>query len=304
MTRFSGVIPPLCTPLDSSGAIDTRSLESLIDFQLAAGVHGLFVLGSSGEAIYLSDADRRRVVDVTSRHVAGQVPVLVGALAPTVNRVIDQVRWIAEYPVDAYVVTAPFYANLSDAETVDHFRQVATAVDRPLLAYDIPANVGRKLPLAVARELLATGIVAGLKDSSGSLAEFRVLLEQAGPERASCLLTGADVLADVALGLGADGLIPGLANVRPDLFVDLYQASGQGDADRVRQCQSAILQLVKIFGAGEPFGLGRHASELGALKHLLHTAGVIASPTVSRPLRRYPADGILALDAIIQALPQ
>jgi 4-hydroxy-tetrahydrodipicolinate synthase len=304
MSRFAGVIPPLCTPLDVDGRVDVGSLESLITFQLEAGVQGLFVLGSSGEAIYLTDDDRRKIVDVTTSYVAGQVPVFAGALDASTRRVIDQVRWLSDLAIQALVITAPFYANLSDPEIVGHFTAIAARTELPLIAYDIPGNVGRKLPLRVAQELLESGTISGIKDSSGSLADFRRLLDKQGEDRRSSLLSGADILADIALEIGADGLIPGLANVRPDLFVDLYAAHLRGDKNDVASCQHAILDLVAIFSAGEPFGLGRHASELGGLKYILQREGIIATAVVSPPLTRYPDEGLRALDEIVDRIPR
>lgn len=297
MTSFTGLLPPIVTPLLPDGGVDEASLRSLVEFQIAAGVDGLFILGSSGEAIYLDDASRRRVAEIAADAVRERVPLLVGALDSTPNRVIAQVRSFADLPVDAYVATAPFYANLAPAEIADHFRLVADAADAPVLAYDIPGNVGRRIDTRVLTALLADGTVAGLKDSSGSLTEFRLILDALGPDRAAAMLTGADILADLALALGADGLIPGLANVRPDLFVNLLTAHREGATGRVAVYQRAITRLTAIFGAGEP-RLGRHASELGALKYFLQKRGVIEHTTVSLPLGAYSEDGRLALDTI------
>lgn len=296
--RFSGLIPPIITPLTDEGRLDVESLSSLVEFQLAAGVNGLFVLGSSGEAIYLTDTARREVVEAAAAIVDHRVPLLVGALEATPARVADQIGSIGGLGADAIVVTAPFYANLAEHEVADHFRSAADATDLPILAYDIPGNVGRRIPLTVLTALLADGTIAGLKDSSGSLTEFRRALDAAGTDRSGVLLSGADILADLALDLGADGLIPGLANVRPDLFVALLRAHAADDRATVAAYQRAITDLTDIFGAGQPFGLGRHASELGALKHLLHRQGIIASTHVSPPLSRYSADALREVERI------
>lgn len=303
MTKFQGVIPPICTPLTADGRVDRESLARLIDFQLDAGVHGLFVLGSSGEAIYLSDADRVEVVETTMAHVAGRVPVIVGILDSTPLRVIQQAHLLAPFDPAAFVATAPFYANVSEREMAEHFRTVAAAIECPLLAYDIPGNVGRRIPVQVVSELLADGTIVGLKDSSGSLGEFRKVLD-ARRDAGEALLTGADLLADLALSLGADGLIPGLANVRPDLFVRLYNAHLAGRTQEVAVYQKAITALVDIFGVGERYGLGRHASELGALKNILHSRGVIETTVVSSPLGSYSPEALAALAEVVDRVSE
>jgi len=302
MTGFSGLIPPLVTPLTEDGSIDDASLAAVIEDQLAAGASGLFVLGSSGEAIYLSDAARREVVETAVSVTAGRVPVLAGALEATAVRVRHQVEWLEPLGVDALVVTAPFYANPSAGEVRDHFASIAAAATVPVLAYDIPGNVGRRIPWTVLAELLADGTIAGLKDSSGSLVEFRRIIDRLGPGRRGAMLTGSDVLADLALDLGAEGLIPGIANARPDLFAGLISAHRAGDHARVTALQRAITALTEVFAAGERQGMGRHASELGALKHLLHRRGIISSARVSEPLEPYPLPALELVDRIHDAM--
>lgn len=288
MTRLRGLVPPICTPLDDDGLVDERSLARLIEYQLAAGVDGIFVLGSSGEAVYLDDPQRRRVLEVARSAVSGAVPLLVGALEATTARVIDQVRMLEGNGVDAWVVTAPFYANCSPAEVTEHFRRIAGAAGHPVLAYDIPGNVGRRLDLDVSAQLLQERTIAGLKDSSGTLEDFSVLLGRTGQDRTVSLLTGVDAKASEALDLGADGLIPGLANVRPGYFVELLRAHGAGDRRRASAYQDAITGLTALFGIGLRHGVGRHASELGGLKAVLNQEGVIATTAVSPPMSRYP----------------
>lgn len=288
MMRLAGLIPPLCTPLAHDGSIDVPSLRSLIEFQLEAGATGIFVLGSSGEAIYLDDAERRQVAEAAAGVVGGRVPLLIGALAPTTRRVIQQMGMLADVGADAFVVTAPFYAQPSPQEVAAHFRKSAAASPLPVLIYDIPGNVGYKIAPEIAVAVLRDGTIAGLKDSSGSLEDFARVAVDIGTDRVAALLSGADTTALRALEAGADGLIPGLANVRPDLFVDLLTAHAAGDRGRAGVIQDAIVTLNGIFRIGQEHGLGRHASEIGALKNVLVDRGVIRAPLSPEPLEPYP----------------
>lgn len=301
MSAFRGIIPPLCTPLDDAGMVDSASLERLVQRQLDAGVHGLFVLGSSGEAIYLDDRARSRALEVVVSTVAGAVPVLAGALAGSTARVIEQARWIERLPVDAVVVTAPFYAHVNDAEIATHFETVASAIRVPVIAYDIPGNVGRKLSTEVVIDLLRREVIAGLKDTSGDMPGFRRIIDGLG-NRPSSVMTGSDSLAAEALAAGAHGIVPGIGNVCPDLFVDLYAAHGRGDTVIVERLQGQISVMASVFAVGGRHGMGRHASELGVLKYLLHRDGVIQSPVVSIPLAPYPAAAAAEVRAIVEAI--
>jgi 4-hydroxy-tetrahydrodipicolinate synthase len=291
MSMFRGIIPPICTPLDEERRVDVRSLEALVEHHLRAGVHGLFALGSTGEAIYLTDADRRVVLDVVVGTVAGSVPVFAGALDASTARTVDQVRWVSHYRIDALVVTAPFYANVSPAEIVTHFTTVAAAAHAPVLAYDIPGNVGKKLAAATSVELLASGVLGGLKDSSGNMDDFLKILaalpEQ--PARTSSIFTGSDARALEYLDAGADGIVPGIGNICAQWFVELWNAHRAGDRDGAQRAQQLITAMTEVFPIGEHHGLGRHASELGGLKTVLAHDGLTSSSQVSLPLSRMPA---------------
>jgi 4-hydroxy-tetrahydrodipicolinate synthase len=302
MTAFKGIITPLCTPLAADGTVDARSLERLVGKQLEAGVNGVFALGSSGEAIYLDDDSRARVLGIVVATVAGAVPVFAGALAGSTARVVQQIRWISGFAVDAIVVTAPFYANVSDAETVTHFETVAAASKIPVIAYDIPGNVGRKLAVDVTVDLLKRKVLAGLKDTSGDLPGFFRILAEMGDRSNSSIMTGSDKEAARCLAAGADGIVPGLGNVCPDLFVGLYAAHLRGDTPAVQRFQDQIADIVAIFSVGMKYGLGRHASELGALKFLLYRAGIFDTTVVSLPLTPYPDSAGAEVASIVERI--
>ncbi len=286
--KFSGVIPPLCTPFADNGELDRESFRNLLDFQIDAGASAIFILGSSGEAIYLDDRVRLEVVDEARSHLKGRVPLIVGALAPSTLRVIQQISIIGD-DVDAFVMTGPFYAQLSEVETREHFTSVAKKCRRPIIAYDIPGNTGKKLPNGVLESLLKTGVLSGLKDSSGDIDTFEQLLECVGLSRTASLLSGADTYATKALSLGADGLVPGLSNIRPRMFTSLINANKNGDIEKEAGIQKAITMLNRVFHVGMDFGLGRHSSEIGALKHILKSEGRIAHSASPIPLQQFPA---------------
>ena len=302
MTTLGGIIPPLCTPLDADGSVDARSLERLVRRQLDDGVHALFALGSSGEAIYLTDAARRTVLDVVVGTVAGAVPVLAGAVAGGTAGVIEQVRWISAYKVDAIVVTAPFYANVSDAETVTHFELVAAYSPFPVVAYDIPGNVGRKLPSDVSIDLLRRHVIVGLKDTSGAMDEFFRIVRALEDRNDVALLSGSDRDAVDWLYGGAGGIVPGIGNVCADLFTGLWEAFRRGDEAEIERCQRDVTVVASILNIGTRHGIGLHASQLGALKHVLVRQGTFATERVSPPLSAYPAAAAAELDAIMESI--
>ncbi len=283
-TTFSGIVPPIVTPLTLEGEVDTTSLERLLSLQIEAGVDGLFVLGSSGEVGYLTDAQRAQVVQTVIGHVGGQVPVLVGVNDMTTNRVIAVAEQAREAGADAIVATAPFYAITDAAETATHFRSIHAAVDLPLFAYDVPVRVHSKLSPAMLVELGREGVIAGVKDSSGDDVSFRMLLRQSAGLENFAVFTGHEVVVDGCLLMGASGAVPGLANVDPHGYVRLWRAAQAGDWAAAKAEQDRLTDLFSIVEAPTPGRVSAGAAGLGAFKTALALRGVITVNTMCAPM--------------------
>ncbi|QPG88936.1 dihydrodipicolinate synthase family protein [Rhodococcus qingshengii] len=283
-TTFSGIVPPIVTPLTLEGEVDTTSLERLLSLQIEAGVDGLFVLGSSGEVGYLTDAQRAQVVQTAIGHVGGEVPVLVGVNDMTTNRVIAVAEQAREAGADAIVATAPFYAITDAAETATHFRSIHAAVDLPLFAYDVPVRVHSKLSPAMLVELGREGVIAGVKDSSGDDVSFRMLLRRSAGLENFAVFTGHEVVVDGCLLMGASGAVPGLANVDPHGYVRLWRAAQAGDWAAAKAEQDRLTDLFSIVEAPTPGRVSAGAAGLGAFKTALALRGVITGNTMCAPM--------------------
>jgi 4-hydroxy-tetrahydrodipicolinate synthase len=283
---LTGVVPPVCTPLTPDREVDVPSLLRLVDHLVGGGVHGLFVLGSSSEAAYLTDVQRRLVVESVVTHVGGQLPVLAGAIDMTTPRVLDHVASVTAAGADAVVVTAPFYTSTHPAEIARHYRLIAAASPVPVIAYDIPVAVHSKLPADVVLELAAEGVLAGLKDSSGDLAAFREVVTEARNRSditGFSVLTGSELIIDAALALGADGAVPGLGNVDPHGYVRLDGLCRSGDWERARAEQERLCALFGMVRVGDPARMGGSSSALGAFKAALHLRGIIDCAVTAEP---------------------
>ncbi|OEV02421.1 dihydrodipicolinate synthase family protein [Streptomyces oceani] len=282
---FSGVIPPVVTPLTTDGELDTKSLERLVGFLLEGGVTGLFALGSSGEMAYLTPRQQDAVIDVIVGAAGGQVPVLVGAIEPTTNRVIERAEMAAKRGADAIVTTAPFYARTHESEIERHFRTVASAVPLPLLAYDIPVCVHSKLAVDQLLSLAADGVLAGVKDSSGDDVSFRRLALAGAEVPRFALLTGHEAVVDAMLLGGADGSVPGLGNVDPHGYARLDAAARAGDWRTARTEQDRLARLFDIVLAADTATASGTAAGLGSFKTALMLRGIIDTQVVSPPMR-------------------
>lgn len=288
--RFSGVIPPVVTPLTPDGEIDAASLERLVEFLIEAGVSGLFALGSSGEAVFLTDARRDKALEVVVRAAAGRVPVLAGCIETTTGRVIERAEIARKLGADAVVVTAPFYARIHPVEVDRHFRAVRAAVDLPLLAYDVPVSVHTKLTADLVLSLAADGVVDGLKDSSGDDVGFRQVVLRAAGLAGFSALTGHEVVVDAMMLAGADGAVPGLANVDPHGYVRLLRACADGRWADAKAEQDRLTRLFRIVEAASPATAGGSTRGVGAFKTALALRGVIGHAAVAAPMRELTAD--------------
>ncbi|MFJ9407836.1 dihydrodipicolinate synthase family protein [Streptomyces sp. NPDC101393] len=281
---LTGVVPPLCTPLTDTGQVDVRSLAALTEHLVSAGVDGLFVLGSTGEAAYLSDDQRRTVIETVVGTAGGRLPVLAGAIDMATARVLDHARTACGLGADAIVATAPFYTRTHPAEISDHYTRLRNAVDLPLFAYDIPPAVHTKLPSDTVLALAGEGVLAGLKDSSGDDGALRRLLVRLrAVDPAFSVLTGSELSVDGALLAGAHGVVPGLGNVDPAGYVRLYAHAREGRWRAAAAEQDRLAALFSLTDVGDENEMGRSSSALGAFKAALHMLGVIAAPATAAP---------------------
>ncbi|PUA80981.1 dihydrodipicolinate synthase family protein [Nocardioides currus] len=290
---YSGVVPPVVTPLHEDGSVDRASLERVVEHLLGGGVHGLFALGSSGETVYLTDEQRDEVLDVVVKTTAGQVPVIAGCIEPATQRVIQRVRAAESLGVDAVVTTAPFYTLVGPHEVERHFRAIHAATALPQLAYDIPVCVHVKLGVDLLVTLARDGVVVGVKDSSGDDVSFRQLVSEVSQDPALATfsaLTGHEVVVDAMMLAGASGSVPGLANVDPAGYVRLHDACVSGDWATARVEQERITRLFRIVGAADPATTFGSTRGVGSFKTALALLGVIDSNAVSLPMRPLDQD--------------
>ena len=179
MTPFAGIIPALVTPLDEDGELLEDGLRQVLDFTIDRGVHGVFVLGSSGEIYGLDAAQKRRVIEIAVEHVAGRVPVLAGAGEISTRECVRTARMVEEVGgVAGLSVLTPYFMTPTQSELREHFRAIAGSTSLPVLLYDNPPRTHVQLELATVLELAAAPGIVGLKDSSGDLERVRTLLAE------------------------------------------------------------------------------------------------------------------------------
>ena len=285
---FSGVIPPVVTPNTPDHQLDIVSFERSINRLIEAGVDGLFFLGSSGEVVFATDERRDQIVREAVRIVDHRVPVLVGIIDTETERVLEHGRRALALGADALVATAPFYALGGPADVEEHFRILHQELDAPLFAYDIPVCVHTKLPWKMLARLGAEGVLAGVKDSSGDDVSFRYLVQENEKNgHPLTLLSGHEIVVDGALLSGADGSVPGLANVEPEGYVRMWKAAQEGNWAEVKREQDRLNEISHIFDVTT--GVQGYGAGVGAFKCALNLMGIFDSDQMPRPVK--PLDG-------------
>lgn len=285
---FSGVVPPVVTPDTPDHQLDVVSFERSINRLIEAGVDGLFFLGSSGEVVFATDERRDQIVREAVRIVDHRVPVLVGIIDTETERVLEHGRRALALGADALVATAPFYALGGPTDIEEHFRILHQELDAPLFAYDIPVCVHTKLPWKMLARLGAEGILAGVKDSSGDDVSFRYLVQENEKNgHPLTLLTGHEIVVDGALLSGADGSVPGLANVEPEGYVRMWKAAQEGNWAEVKREQDRLNEISHIFDVTT--GVQGYGAGVGAFKCALNLMGIFDSDQMPRPVK--PLDG-------------
>lgn len=285
---FSGVVPPVVTPDTPDHQLDVVSFERSINRLIEAGVDGLFFLGSSGEVVFATDERRDQIVREAVRIVDHRVPVLVGIIDTETERVLEHGRRALALGADALVATAPFYALGGPVDIEEHFRILHQELDAPLFAYDIPVCVHTKLPWKMLARLGAEGVLAGVKDSSGDDVSFRYLVQENEKNgHPLTLLTGHEIVVDGALLSGADGSVPGLANVEPEGYVRMWKAAQEGNWAEVKREQDRLNEISHIFDVTT--GVQGYGAGVGAFKCALNLMGIFDSSQMPRPVK--PLDG-------------
>ncbi len=252
---WRGIFPPMITPLSGRDTLDAAGLERLIEHILAGGVHGLFILGTTGEAPSLSYRLRQEVIERTCRQVAGRAPVMVGITDTAFVESVSLARVAAEAGAQALVVSAPYYFPAGQAELLEYLQHLAAELPLPLFLYNMPSHTKITFALETVQRAMDIPNIVGLKDSSANMIYFHHLINLLPRRPDWRLLIGPEELLAEAVLLGGHGGICGGANIRPRLYVDLYEAAAAKQMDRVELLHRQVMQL-----AGRIYRVGQHNS--------------------------------------------
>ena len=251
MNKVKGIIPPPVTPILDRDALDVDGLSRLLEHVLEGGVHGVFALGTTGEAPSLSYRMRCEVIRRVCGQVAGRVPVFVGVTDTSFVESIDLAKVAANCGADVVVLAMPFYYPAGQSELVHYIKSIVPQLPLPVILYNMPAMTKVTLEVDTLKQLAGLDRILGIKDSSGDLnylADLQIL-RSLRPDWS--IHTGPEHLLIKSVLAGADGGVNGGANIFPELFVDAYEAAVEGDDGRMEALQLRIDQLQGIYDVGQ-----------------------------------------------------
>jgi dihydrodipicolinate synthase/N-acetylneuraminate lyase len=284
-----GVLGPVVTTFDAAtGELDLAAFEDNLRAHFDAGLHGVVVAGSTGEAVLLDEREREQLVECARKVTPRDRLLLVGAGAESTRTVIRRARHAAAAGADAILVVSPHYytaAMTSDA-LLAHFRRVADESPVPVVLYNIPKYVGFTISPAIVTELAGHPNIVGIKDSAGDRDLMTVYVN--AQRQSFSVLTGSGTLYQTSLGMGARGGILAVALFAPALSLAVYSAMRTGDVATADAAQASLASLAATI-----------VGKLGVpgVKAALDVAGLHGGPVRPplQPLSRRELDDVRAL---------
>ncbi|MCR5291030.1 MAG: N-acetylneuraminate lyase [Treponema sp.] len=247
----------LVTPFNKNAELDVAVLKKLIRFQLDKGIEGFYCCGSSGEALLLSNDERKKIVEVVLGEVGGQVPVIAHVGSLNTWSAVDLAKHAEKCGISAVSAIPPIYYHYSQAEINQYYKDIADAVSVGVIVYNIPQFTG--ISFTNANPLLQDKRIIGIKHTSMNLYD----LERIGHEYPDkMLINGFDEIFASAMAAGATATIGTMVNVCPKLFMEIRKAFNAGDVKEAHRLQSRLNNLVEVFVNTSVFPAAKYAVTL------------------------------------------
>lgn len=282
--NLNGIVPPLVTPLLDNETVDIESLERLIDHLIDGGVHGLFVLGTTGEEQSLSYRVRETMIRESCRINAGRLPILVCITDTSIVESIKLAQVAAECGADGLVSAPPYYFATGQPELAQFYEELVPQLPLPVFLYNMPSHVKVSFAPETVARLAKMPQVVGLKDSSANATYFQSVMYEARKVNPDFLMfCGPEEMTGELVLMGANGGVNGGANMFPKLYVSMYDAAMAKDVEKLISLQKVIMQISRSI-----YTIGSHGSSyLKGLKCACQQLGVINDDFVASPFYKF-----------------
>ncbi len=253
MFKPEGILPALVTPFTEDGkSVDEERLRALINHCIGLGVHGVVPCGTTGEFVNMTFEEKKLVIKTVIDEVNGRVPVVAGTGASGTAEAVEMTKYAKDVGADAALIVTPFYLKPADRGIYEHYYTIATAVDLPIILYNIPQCTGLPLPWQMVEDLAQVPNVVGVKDSSGQLSFILAVLEKVRDK--INVLCGHDEVVIAGLAAGCSGAILASANVIGDVWVQIYNHVKKGELQQARELQYKVQKIARIIAGSGAVG--------------------------------------------------
>jgi len=249
--QLYGVYVVNCTAFDADGLVDEAAFRRHVRFLLdEGGVHGLIPAGSTGEFAALTEAERKKAVEMTIDEAAGKVPVVAGAAAVSTRDTIMYARHAQEAGADAVMIVPPYYCHPTERELYEHYRSVAESIDIPLMLYNNPWTSGVDMRPPLIARLAEIENISYIKESSGDMKRVSEIMRLCGDKMT--VFCGADDLALEMFAVGVQGWVAAPGNVIPRQCAQLYElAAVKKDLPAARALYFRMLPFFSALESGQ-----------------------------------------------------
>jgi len=284
MKKFIGTGVALVTPFDN-GKIDFDALEKLINHCIDGGVEFLVSLGTTGEAVTLSTAEKHQVLDFTVKTAAGRVQIVGGFAGNNTQAVIESIQDYHFEGVDGILSASPAYNKPSQEGIFQHFMAIEKVAPCPIILYNVPGRTSSNMLASTTLRLAnASDKFVAVKEASGNLAQCMEIVAGDKPAHFS-VLSGDDNLTLSMMGLGMDGLISVIGNAFPKGYSDMVRAGLKGDFEQARKLHYTYMNMVDLlFADGNPAGVKKTLEVLGICKQEVRLPLVAANKDVQQAI--------------------
>src|SRR3989338_4652799 len=283
---LQGALTAIVTPFTKSGAVDFPAFRKLLRRQLDAGINGIVVCGSTGEAVTLNDKEDAEVIRFAVKEIAGRVPVIAGAGSNNTARAIELSKIAQAQGVVGLLHVSPFYNKPTPNGLVAHYKAITKAVNLPVILYNVPSRTGSNvLPATVVRIAREVPGVVAIKEAAGKIDQFRDIIK--GAPKGFVVLSGDDAITLEAMRLGAKGCISVVANEVPQEFTELCQSALTGNWKRAEELHRRLLPLMDInFIESNPIPVKTALAMMGLIQESFRLPLVALEPQNKAKLKK------------------
>ena len=266
--RLKGCGTALVTPFTKDGAVDEKALRALIDWQIAEGIDFLVPCGSTGEAVTMTPAEHRRVVEITVEQVKGRVPVCAGAGSNDTAKAVALSKEMKAAGATHLLHVSPMYNKPPQRGIIAHFERIAEATDLPIVVYNVPGRTGSNIEAKTTLALAKVRNIAAVKEASGNMAQIFDILA-ARPANLS-VLSGDDEMTLGILAAGGDGVISVVSNATPKKMAELCRVAAKGDMAAAKKLHFELLPWMRAaFIESNPIPVKAAMAMLGKMENRL-----------------------------------